>query len=138
MDRDFLKSMNIEVVDSPQGFDLLKSKSLAYSAYAGVTVELQVLTQQPDVFLTSKLDWYWRNDQGQARTTRQVKEKEESDTQDPAGSDAKGEALESECQTFEAFLQGREQARLPDFDYNGQPFHNQCLYWRQGSGAAKG
>lgn len=140
MDKDFLKSHNIAVVDTPQGFELLSSKSLAYTAYTDMDVEMQVICKKPGIFLSSRLDWYWRNTKGQACTSRMsssdndskadyVNRKDEDELRDPVDGNAKQERQEIDCRAFETFLQDKEEAHVPDLDYEGEPFHNQYLYW---------
>ena len=101
---------------------------------------MHVLKQTPSLLLSGKLDWYWRNAKGKACTNRiavqcsgdGLQKEEEADVADPSGSSAKQLHLdkqEDECQAFEAFLEARQEARLPDLDIKDDPFTNQHLYW---------
>lgn len=58
-----------------------------------------------------------------------VNRKDEDELRDPVDGNAKQERQEIDCRAFETFLQDKEEAHVPDLDYEGEPFHNQYLYW---------
>ena len=110
-------------------------------------VDLEVLKKRPAVLLSGKLDWYWRNNKGEACTSRSRDDKSErlGDQIERDASEAPhGEkddrrmtndaGLEVECQILESFRNRRQEARLTDFDYKGDPFREQFLYWPIQSG----
>lgn len=118
---------------------MLTSKSLAYTPTAELHVELQTLNARPDIRLGSKLDFYWRNENGLACTNRiRSREIEAVKTSDaiPEGDEQQARTtgmfttVEEECLCFETFLQDREQASVPGFDIKDtSPFRDQHLYW---------
>lgn len=143
LDLEFLESYDITTIETPHGFDSLTEKSLAYTPGAEMNVDIQVLSAKPAILLTGRLDWYWRNEKGLACTDRISiwQEGEGLVPQAELGASGfpedqrdtlrhqEGSRLEQECQIFEDFLRGRQEASLPDLDFKDHPFRNQHLYW---------
>lgn len=138
IDTEFLKSMGIEVVQDPRGFELLTSKSLAYTPTAELHVELQTLSTRPAIRLGSKLDFYWRNEKGLACTNRVALQDAEGISNLTLDDATKQRArvagsyatVEEECRSFETFLLDREVASVPRFDIkDASPLRDQHLYW---------
>ena len=128
LDVDFLNSLGVTVEEDPSGFNLLSEKSLVYTPYGEMHVEMEVIKRVPAIYLTGKLDWLWRNEQGQACTRRQAAHV----SSDPEGAGAQpsaNDSLEEDCQAFEKFVQSRHEARLPSLDVKDNPFTDQHLYW---------
>lgn len=145
IDVEFLRSLDVTDVAHPDGFGLITQKSLVYTPGAEMQVEMEVLGRQPAILLTGKLDWYWRNDKGQACTDRVVARDSTicSDNGDVAGQpsirDQKEDSIEvrrfeEECRVFEAFLGVKQSVGLPRLDYKDDPFYNQYLYWPSSAG----
>lgn len=139
VDIEFLNLLDVVVVQHPRGFGMLTSKSLAYTPTAELHVELQTLDARPGVRFGSKLDFYWRNEKGIACTNRVasrevVAAKSLGDTPEDLEQQARTTRLfptvEEECRCFEAFLQDREDASVPQFDIkDASPLRDQHLYW---------
>jgi hypothetical protein len=139
IDTEFLKSMGIEVVQTPRGFELLTSKSLVYTPTAELHVELQTLGARPAIRLGSKLDFYWRNEKGLACTNRiALQDTEGISRSEPGEGEGEQQAritgiyatVEEQCRCFETFLRDRESASVPRFDIkDASPLRDQHLYW---------
>jgi len=142
IDVEFLRTLGVTVVQGLEGYNLITENSVAYTPGAEMFVEMEVLQQQPGVLLTSRLDWYWRNEKGQACTNRVLRgddiltttnesaNSEELSARDKTGDTSTNRQLERECQVFETFLGAKQYVSLPQLDYKDDPFHNQYLYWR--------
>lgn len=141
IDVEFLKILGVTVVHDGEGYNLITANSLAYTPGAEMFVEMQVLQKKPGVLLTGKLDWYWRNQKGQACTNRVSRDNEmvtftdelktsgETSIRDKKDGTRTNQRLEEECQVLETFVRAKQCASLPRFDYKDDPFHNQYLYW---------
>ena len=101
---------------------------------------MEVLKREPAALLTSKLDWYWRNDKGQACTSRvaadihdKINAPNRAESEQAEGNPPKSLSipeLEEECQILESFVRTKQDASLPPFELKDQhPFNNQHLYW---------
>jgi len=142
IDVEFLRTLGVTVIQDLEGYNLITENSVTYTPGAEMFVEMQVLQQQPGVLLTGKLDWYWRNEKGQACTNRVslgddmlTTMNESANSGSISGRDKRDDTstnqkLERGCQIFETFLGGKQYVSLPQFDYKDDPFHNQYLYWR--------
>ena len=117
LDVDFLKTLDVEAVNSPAGYDLITEKSLVYAPYNEFSVEMDIISRKPAILITGKIDWLWRNDKGLACTNRQD------------GINTQSRDLEKDCRIIESFLQDREHVRLPLLDIKDNPFTNQYIYW---------
>lgn len=146
LDVEFLTSLDVLVEQVPDGFDLVAQKSLVYTPCAELHVEMEVLTRRPSILLTGRLDWFWRNEQGRACTSRQgvcagstqvsssVTGNSGDDSREreaPAGRlrVAAAQDLERDYQAFERFVGRSNQAPLPSLDVKDHPFTEQYLYW---------
>lgn len=135
----------MNVAQTPSGFDLVTSKSLAYTPGAEYQVEMEVIKREPAVLLTSKLNWWWRNEKGLACTNRTIVPVDERWTSlhqiaaSEEGSlphevqrlrhDVVGDGLESDCRVLEDFTRTKQEAKLPSLDFRDNPFNDQHLYW---------
>lgn len=135
----------MEVAKTPTGFELITDKSMVYTPCAEAHVEMAVLKREPAALLTGKLDWYWRNEKGQACTSRVVADMDDminapNATENPEDSSVQAKRntlqslsirdLEEECQILEKFVRSKQDARIPSFELRDQhPFNNQHLYW---------
>ena len=139
LDRAFLKSQEVEVKDDPEAFSLIESSSFAYAPGAELDVELGILFRNPDLTLSHKLDFYWRDGEGRPVCSRKGRHYE-----DPSETVLSAEALqeadylhfaarrenENECQIFERFMSQHDSTKIPDLDMKDFPFWGQKLYFR--------
>lgn len=139
VDVEFLKSLGVDVAETPSGFDLVTEKSLVYTPGAEYHVEIGVLRRKPAVLLSSKLNWLWRNEKGLACTNRVSVQRNEGEMgveQSTAPADSHRHEdellqrdLEADCQMLEDFLRNKQETKLPTLDVKDNPFNDQHLYW---------
>lgn len=144
LDTEFLQTHHIQTVYDPNAFDLITSDSFVYTPGAELDVQMRTLYKTPALHLTSKLDFYWRNEKGEALTDRKASpvrnEKGEivygDDGRDLFGpqdlSDSHSrEENENECRILEQFRSDHEEIQIPDFDAQDYPFYHKYLYCYQ-------
>lgn len=148
LDVEFLRGLEIERVNSPIGFGTLTERSLIYAPAAELDVELKALAADPAVaMVTGKLDFFWRNDRGEACTDRILvarKEKEWDEDVQPddlvlihelAETDDRrsrnGDRIEKGLSVLEEFKKDKDVYLLPELDFKDQPFHSLYVYARR-------
>lgn len=92
--------------------------------------------RQPALFLTAELNWYWRNEQGEARTDRIESCTPEDMTPDELSEIGarQGHENENNCRILEEFKENHECIKIPDFEANDYPFYQQYLYYSRQPG----
>jgi len=143
MDAHFLKALNITKADSPAGFQFLTPQSLLYTPSPEFTVIMHALFQKPSTVLSNPLDYFYRNESGEARSRswslsipaegkeRTLDEiKWENDPKEKGVVKKAENTLESYCQFMEEFQAARKMTALPDLDDKDHSFYKMRIYWR--------
>lgn len=130
LDVEFLQQSGFAVTQDPSGFDLVDGNSLVYSPCAELNVEVAVLNKMPPVYLTSRLDWIWRNEHSIPCTNRIGNL---TGVGDPLSDSSSTDRVEATCQTLERFLRDKASMRMPSLDVKDNPFTDQYLYWQNQS-----
>jgi hypothetical protein len=138
LDKEFLATMDIAVVDDPTGFGLASEASLVYMPGAEQYVAMNVYYRLPDLMIANSIDLYYRNAEGTAYpkqtatrlfdgTTATVEEKDLVQELD----DRDKRAYQNHARVCEKFLYYHDATRLTDLDAPNHPFHGNYLYYRK-------
>lgn len=129
LDIEFLRTLDVEVAETPQGFEQVTQKSLVYTPCSEGHVLRQVLEGKPAILLGKSVDWYAR----ESRDMQPVRAEEElmqANGQDRDNRRDKHD-LRDENDIFKTYRRGSNAVRLPDFAYRDRhPFRDEYLYWK--------
>lgn len=131
LDTEFLAKLNIQTVNDPKAFEKITTNSFVYAPGAELAVDMRTIFRKPALFLTSELDWYWRNEKGVATTDR-IRHGGldlSAPIEDFANDPLLGYQNENNCRILEEFKANHESIKIPNFDAKDYPFYQQYLYY---------
>jgi hypothetical protein len=120
LDETFLASLQIEKVDSPNGWDLIESSSFCYCPGAEQYVSIMVVKKDPGFYMAGPLPW--------------LREKQVENAcvlPGHCGEDWNADLKEQRLHMIDKFMDEHDVCTLPDFDAADYPFYDQVLYWRK-------
>ncbi len=140
LDVEFLKTLGITTVVDPKGFDLVRDSTFAYTPMCEPPVELATMLRNPAMLLTHVMDYFWRDNNGIARSHRtgtciQHKGEEKRPVASAEYEKETGQVdvdlrdeMEKACRVYEAFQKAYHGIKLPNLEVAEFPFNDQYLY----------
>jgi hypothetical protein len=136
-----LINLGITVIEDPKAFELMDDTTIVYMPSAEQVVALGAFFRKPCLVLGSyqMTDWFWRSEEGRATSARcynceldgaWISAKSLAEYEEKAGvvCDELREEEENSCRIMENFMANHVKVKIPSFEYENYPFHNQALY----------